>query len=70
MKLPILMYHKIDELPAGVRTPGNFVSPALFAEHMDALLAWGYHTVGFDQWLDYVHQESRPPAQAGHHHVR
>jgi peptidoglycan/xylan/chitin deacetylase (PgdA/CDA1 family) len=54
MKLPILMYHKIDELSAGVRTPGNFVSPALFAEHMDALLAWGYHTVGFDQWLDYV----------------
>lgn len=53
MKLPILMYHKIDELSPGVRTPGNFVSPALFAEHMDALLAWGYHTICFEQWLDY-----------------
>jgi peptidoglycan/xylan/chitin deacetylase (PgdA/CDA1 family) len=53
MKLPILMYHKIDEPPAGVRNPGNFVSPALFAQQMDGLVAWGYETIGFEQWLDY-----------------
>jgi peptidoglycan/xylan/chitin deacetylase (PgdA/CDA1 family) len=53
MKLTILMYHKIDERPAGVRNPGNFVSPRRFEEQMDALLSWGYRTIGFDQWLDY-----------------
>ena len=53
MKLTILMYHKIDERPAGVRNPGNFVSPPRFEEQMDAVLSWGYHTIGFDQWLDY-----------------
>ena len=53
MKLTILMYHKIDERPAGVRNPGNFVSPPRFEEQMDAVLSWGYRTIGFDQWLDY-----------------
>jgi len=53
MKLTILMYHKVDELHAGVRYPGNFVSPALFERQMDALLLWGYRTITLDQWLDY-----------------
>ena len=53
MKLTILMYHKVDELPSGVRTRGNFVSPTRFTEQMDALLAWGYRTISFEQWLDY-----------------
>lgn len=53
MKLTILMYHKIDERPADVRNPGNFVSPRRFEEQMDAVLSWGYRTIGFEQWLDY-----------------
>jgi peptidoglycan/xylan/chitin deacetylase (PgdA/CDA1 family) len=53
MRLTILRYHKIDEVPAGTKNPGNFVSPARFAEQMDALVAWGYQSVTFDQWLDY-----------------
>jgi peptidoglycan/xylan/chitin deacetylase (PgdA/CDA1 family) len=53
MKLTILMYHKIDERPQGVRNPGNFVSPRRFEEQVDALLSWGYRTIGFDLWLDY-----------------
>jgi len=53
MKLTILMYHKVDELRDGVRFPGNYVSPARFEQQMDALLGWGYRTIGFDQWLDY-----------------
>jgi peptidoglycan/xylan/chitin deacetylase (PgdA/CDA1 family) len=60
MKLTILMYHKIDEQPPGVRTPGNFVSPARFAEQMDALLSWGYQTITFDQWLDHVNELKVP----------
>lgn len=53
MKLTILMYHKVDEQPAGVRTPGNFVHPARFVEQLDALSSWGYRTISFDQWLEY-----------------
>ena len=53
MRLTILMYHKVDEPPAGVRTPGNFVSPAAFALQMDALAEWGYRPLLFDQWLDF-----------------
>jgi peptidoglycan/xylan/chitin deacetylase (PgdA/CDA1 family) len=53
MKLAILMYHKIDEPPAGVRFPGNYVAPDQFEAQMRALLAWGYRTIGFDDWLDY-----------------
>jgi peptidoglycan/xylan/chitin deacetylase (PgdA/CDA1 family) len=53
MKLTILMYHKIDELENGVRHPGNYVSPKQFTEQLDALLAWGYRTISFAQWLDH-----------------
>ena len=53
MKLTILMYHKIDEPSAAVRFPGNYVAPGQFERQMRALLAWGYQTIGFDQWLDY-----------------
>jgi peptidoglycan/xylan/chitin deacetylase (PgdA/CDA1 family) len=61
MRLPILMYHKIDEPPAAVRTPGNFVRPTLFAEQMDALIDWGYQTIGFEQWLDFRSGNGRLP---------
>ena len=53
MRLTVLMYHKVDEVPPGTKNPGNFVSPARFAEQMDALVAWGYQSVSFDQWIDY-----------------
>jgi len=53
MKLTILMYHKVDELPRDVRTPGNFVEPRLFAEQLDALADWGYRTIDFADWLAY-----------------
>ena len=53
MKLTILMYHKVDELPSDVRTPGNFVEPRLFERQLDALAAWGYRTIDFGDWLAY-----------------
>jgi peptidoglycan/xylan/chitin deacetylase (PgdA/CDA1 family) len=51
MKLTILMYHKVDELPPDVRTPGNYVAPALFEQQLDALTEWGYRTIDFGDWL-------------------
>jgi peptidoglycan/xylan/chitin deacetylase (PgdA/CDA1 family) len=53
MKLTILMYHKVDELHRGVRHPGNYVPPTEFTHQLDALLAWGYRTVTFGDWLDF-----------------
>jgi peptidoglycan/xylan/chitin deacetylase (PgdA/CDA1 family) len=53
VKLTILMYHKVDEVPPDARYPGNYVSPAAFTEQLDALLEWGYRTIDFDDWLRY-----------------
>ncbi len=53
MRLTILMYHKVDELPSQVRTPGNFVDPGLFVRQLDALAEWGYRTIDFADWLAY-----------------
>lgn len=61
MKLTILMYHKIDELPKGVRHVGNFVSPAAFAEQLDGLIEWGYRTIGFDDWLAHCDERTALP---------
>lgn len=53
MKLTILMYHQIDEVPPDARYPGNYVSPELFAQQLDALLEWGYRTIEFEEWLRF-----------------
>lgn len=53
MKLPILMYHAVDELTADVRHPKNYVSPERFAAQMRALLAWGFSPISLDDWLAY-----------------
>ncbi len=47
MRLPILMYHKIDRLPSppGARHPRNYVLPEQFAAQLAALRRWGYQTM-------------------------
>lgn len=54
MKLTVLMYHKVDALRPGVRYLGNYVAPEAFLQQLDALLEWGYRTIGFDDWLQHV----------------
>jgi peptidoglycan/xylan/chitin deacetylase (PgdA/CDA1 family) len=61
MKLTVLMYHKVDALQPNARYPGNYVAPSVFEQQMDALLEWGYHSIGFDQWLEYVHGRASVP---------
>ena len=53
MKLTILMYHKVAELPPAARHRGNYVTPRQFEEQMDALLEWRYRTITFDDWLAF-----------------
>src|SRR5438034_541061 len=40
--LPVLMYHKIDRVPRGVRDPFLYVSPSRFNEHLEMLEKHGY----------------------------
>jgi peptidoglycan/xylan/chitin deacetylase (PgdA/CDA1 family) len=52
-RLPILMYHKVDEMPPGARHRRNYVRPEQFAAHLAALARWGFRTISFDEWLAY-----------------
>jgi len=55
MRLPILMYHKIDRLPRppGACHPRNYVLPEQFEAQLVALRRWGYQTISFGDWLAY-----------------
>jgi peptidoglycan/xylan/chitin deacetylase (PgdA/CDA1 family) len=61
MRLPILMYHKIDRLPPGVRYPRMYVLPEQFAAQLAALNRWGYETISFADWLAYRRGERALP---------
>jgi peptidoglycan/xylan/chitin deacetylase (PgdA/CDA1 family) len=51
---PILMYHVINPPPAGAPFPGLYVTPAEFAEQMQALERAGYRPVTLDQlWANW-----------------
>src|SRR5437762_5969315 len=53
MRLPILMYHKVDRIPPAARYLRNYVLPEQFAAQLAALERWGYQTISFTDWLDY-----------------
>src|SRR2546425_12529657 len=53
MRLPILMYHKVDRIPRGARYLRNYVLPEQFAAQLDALARWGHRTISFADWLAY-----------------
>jgi peptidoglycan/xylan/chitin deacetylase (PgdA/CDA1 family) len=53
MRLPILMYHKVDRIPPGARYLRNYVLPEQFEAQLAALARWGYQTVSFGDWLAY-----------------
>src|SRR5438105_14044459 len=56
-RLPILMYHKVDELPPG-SSDTNYVRPAQFAEQVAALRQWGFEPITFARWLS---RDALPP---------
>lgn len=59
MKLTILMYHRVEEIPRDAAYPANFVRPAQFEDQLKALRDWGYRSIGFTDWLAY--RERRMP---------
>jgi peptidoglycan/xylan/chitin deacetylase (PgdA/CDA1 family) len=60
-RLTILMYHRVFGVPPDTRFPKNFVSPALFADQIEALLAWGYEPITFRQWTAYREHAAHIP---------
>jgi peptidoglycan/xylan/chitin deacetylase (PgdA/CDA1 family) len=58
MRLPILMYHKVDRIPASARYPRNYVLPEQFEAQLAALTRWGYETISFAAWL--AHRRGEP----------
>jgi peptidoglycan/xylan/chitin deacetylase (PgdA/CDA1 family) len=61
MRLPILMYHKVDRIPPGARYPRNYVLPDQFEAQLAALARWGYETISFAAWLAYRRGERAVP---------
>src|SRR5207237_239072 len=64
MKLPILVYHKIDRIPPGSRYPRQYVTPEQFATHLAFLARHGYTSIGFPDYLAYRRGERRLPRRA------
>ena len=61
MKLAILMYHRVEEIPHDAMYPTNFVRPAQLKEQLAALTDWGYSSVTFADWLAYRDGETTLP---------
>jgi peptidoglycan/xylan/chitin deacetylase (PgdA/CDA1 family) len=49
--VPILMYHVINQPPAGAKFPGLYVSPEEFSAQMNALAQAGFRAITMDQML-------------------
>ena len=61
MRLPILMYHKVDRMPPGVLHPRNYVLPEQFDAQLAALRRWGYQTISLADWTAYRTGGFLPP---------
>src|SRR3989454_12216720 len=65
MKLPILLYHKIDRIPAGARYPRSYVTPERFDAQLAFLRRRGYESVSFVDYLGYRRGAARLPRRPG-----
>ncbi len=62
MRVPVLCYHRIETPPASAPLDSNFVSPALFGEHMSMLSALGFTGVTVRDIAAWQHgQRTLPP---------
>jgi len=63
LRVPILMYHYLSEPPpdADIYRRDLSVSPTLFAEHLDRMLAEGYVTVSLYQVIDALQRGAPLP---------
>ncbi len=59
--VPMLLYHKVDEVPPGVRHPEIYVTPEQFAEQMRILRRLGMRTVTLPEYVAYRRGEGTLP---------
>lgn len=52
LTLPILMYHKVEPLPAVPGYLANYVFPDQFEEQIAALDSWGFTTITLAEWAE------------------
>lgn len=64
MKLPILLYHKIDTIPWAAGYPANYVAPTRFDAQLALLRRLGYETISFADYLAYRRGESGLPRRS------
>jgi peptidoglycan/xylan/chitin deacetylase (PgdA/CDA1 family) len=64
MKLPILLYHKVDDIPAGSPHPQNYVTPAQFDAQLALLQRLGYRSIAFADYLAHRQSHTRLPRRA------
>jgi peptidoglycan/xylan/chitin deacetylase (PgdA/CDA1 family) len=64
MKLPILVYHKVDHIPAAAHYPQNYVTPRQFDAHLAFLRRVGYRSVSFADYLAYRNGRCRLPRRS------
>ena len=59
--VPMLLYHKIDEIPPGTRHPAIYVTPARFAEQLALLRRLGMRGITVADYLAYRRGERTLP---------
>ncbi|MHB8499603.1 MAG: polysaccharide deacetylase family protein [Candidatus Acidiferrales bacterium] len=59
--LPILMYHKVAEIPPWGRHLGNYVLPEQFEAQLTAISRWGYTATTLEDWLAFRAGRRKPP---------
>lgn len=59
--VPALNYHKVAEIPPGVRHPENYVRPAQFRSQLELLRLAGYRTITVSDYLGYRRGERELP---------
>ncbi|GHO87762.1 polysaccharide deacetylase family protein [Dictyobacter formicarum] len=69
IKVPILMYHYISEIPAQDKVnpysyrPGLTVTPTVFSQQMDYFKKLGYHTITLNQLFSALYYDGPLPAK-------
>src|SRR5437867_11058911 len=64
MKLPILLYHKIEHVAPGSRYPQNYVTPEQFDAQLAFLRRLGYRSVSFADYVAYRRGNGRLPRRS------
>ncbi len=62
--VPVLLYHNIaEEVPGEDYDPFLNISASLFEDHMSALKRAGYNTITYEQYYDYVVNDTPLPGK-------